>query len=206
MSVKKKVKKTSTKSKRNASKKNAKIPSLKRKTAKSKTKKAVKKKTGKPKKKSVKRPEHHPVKIRDEQIHVIGHEPKTRHEKFHEELKHEYHKDDAVVDLFRKEKTPTFFGWLKRYSPVLITLGIGLLTYIYLVFYMFYPTAITQGHYIQFLIVILFIFLIAGILVFLGLRSELLFVRILSFIFVFVIFTFLLLFVLVAHALQAAAT
>ena len=46
---------------------------------------------------------------------------------------------------------------------------------------------------------------IAGVLIYLGLRSELLFVRILSFIFVFVIFTFMLLFVLVAHALQSTA-
>lgn len=96
-----------------------------------------------------------------------------------------------------------FTGWFNKYSPVVITLGIGLITYLYLLFYMFYPAAIAVGKYIPFVIVIIFLFMIAGILLFLGLRSELLFVRILSFIFVFVVFTFLLLFILVSYALKS---
>ncbi|MBU2561618.1 MAG: hypothetical protein KKD17_04925 [Nanoarchaeota archaeon] len=111
------------------------------------------------------------------------------------ELEHE------AKDLFYAEKW-SFSYWVKRYSPVLITMLIGLATYFYLVFYLFYPTTLIQGHYIQLLILLVFIFLIAGILIYLGLRAELLFVRILSFIFVFVIFTFLLLFILLAYSMN----
>ena len=106
-------------------------------------------------------------------------------------------------ELFLPPKKLGFSLWMKRYSPVLITLGIGLIVYFFLVFYLFYPTAIIQGHYIQLLLLLIFVFLIAGILIYFGMRSELLFVRVLSFIFVFVIFTFLLLFVLIAHTMQA---
>ncbi len=105
-------------------------------------------------------------------------------------------------DIFFKEKKWTFSHWFKKYSPVIITLLIGLATYFYLIFYLFYPTALLHGHYVQLLALLVFIFLIAGVLIYLGIRAELLFVRILSFIFVFVIFTFLLLFILLANTMQ----
>ena len=105
-------------------------------------------------------------------------------------------------ELFCPINGGTFGTCVKRYSPVLITLMIGLATYLYLVFFLFYPTTIVQGHYIQLLIFVMFIFLLAGLLIYLGLRAELLFVRVLSFIFVFVIFTFLLLFILLAYIMQ----
>jgi len=111
--------------------------------------------------------------------------------------------EQEARELFAPPKKPGFSLWMKRYSPVIITLGIGLIVYFFLVFYLFYPTAIIQGHYIQLLLLLIFVFLIAGILIYFGMRSELLFVRVLSFIFVFVIFTFLLLFVLIAHTMQA---
>jgi hypothetical protein len=106
-------------------------------------------------------------------------------------------------DIFYPEKHWTLWHWLKKYSPVIITLLIGLGTYFFLVFYLFYPTTILQGQYIQLLILLTFIFLMAGMLIYLGLHAELIYVRILSFIFVFVIFTFLLLFILLAHAMQS---
>ncbi|MBW2967426.1 hypothetical protein KY362_02985 [Candidatus Woesearchaeota archaeon] len=108
---------------------------------------------------------------------------------------------DASQDLFEPGRPQTLTHWFKMYSPVVITLGVGLATYFYLVFYLFYPSAILNGHWFQLLLLLVFVFLLAGIFIYLGLRSELLFVRILSFIFVFIIFTFLLLFVLLAHTL-----
>jgi hypothetical protein len=110
--------------------------------------------------------------------------------------------DEHTRELFYPKKEHGFMTWVRRYSPVLVTLGIGLVTYFFLVFYLFYPQALLNGNYLQLLILLVIIFLIAGVLIYLGLRAELLFVRILSFIFVFVIFTFLLLFILLAHALQ----
>lgn len=114
--------------------------------------------------------------------------------------------DEHTRELFYPKKEHGFSTWVRRYSPVLITLGIGLATYFFLVFYLFYPSTIVQGHYMQLLILLVFIFLLAGVMIYLGLRAELLFVRILSFIFVFVIFTFLLLFILLAYSLQAVGT
>lgn len=144
----------------------------------------------------------HTVKTDAPEIHVIGQNPKTAQEKF-AKLQHadgqtrmSYEYDDILV---QEKKGMT--GWVRKYSPVMITLGIGLLTYFYLLFYMFYPAAIAQGNTVQFALIIMFLFVVAGILLFLGLKSELLFVRILSFIFVFVVFTFLLLFILVSYAL-----
>lgn len=227
MATKKKVKQGSKKSvskKKVAKKKAVKKKASKKKVVKKKTakKKAVKKPTKKKnikrkvvnksvknrpvKKKSSKKSNKptHTIKTKKPEVHHLGHIPKTAHDKFTAEVKKHHAKPDPVEEMFLTGKW-SFKNWLRKYSPVIITLGIGLLTYIYLVFYMFYPTAVTQGHYLQFLIIILFIFLIAGVLVFLGLKSELLFVRILSFIFVFVIFTFLLLFVLVAYALNNGA-
>jgi hypothetical protein len=102
---------------------------------------------------------------------------------------------------------PTEHGitsWFKRYSPVIITQFIALLTYFYLIFYLFYPEAILQGNYIRLLVLLVFVFLIAGLFIYIGLRSELLFIRILSFIFVFIIFTFMLLFILLAYSLKAS--
>ena len=61
----------------------------------------------------------------------------------------------------------------------------------------------TKGHYIQFLFFVLFVFLLAGVFIYLGIRSELLFVRILSFIFVLVILTFLIFFILLAHVMSS---
>jgi magnesium-transporting ATPase (P-type) len=95
--------------------------------------------------------------------------------------------------------------WFKRYSPVIITQGIALLTYFYLVFYMFYPEAIMQGNYMRLLIMLVFVFLLAGLFIYMALRSDMIFIRIISFIFVFIIFTFLLLFILLAYALKANA-
>jgi hypothetical protein len=112
--------------------------------------------------------------------------------------------EDAAREFFAPRQM-TFGSWARRYSPVLVTMLIALLTYFYLIFYLFYPTTIVQGHYVQLLILIVFIFLIIGLLVYLGLRAELLFIRILSFIFVFIVFTFLLLFVLIAHSMGAGA-
>jgi len=120
-----------------------------------------------------------------------------------EVLRHEMEKQGK--DLFYPEKHWTLMHWIKKYSPVIITLLIGLSTYFYLVFYLFYPTTIVEGNYMQLLILLIFIFLIAGLLIYLGLRAELMFVRILSFIFVFVIFTFLLLFILLAHTMKTGA-
>ncbi|MBN1544498.1 hypothetical protein JW898_03485 [Candidatus Woesearchaeota archaeon] len=121
------------------------------------------------------------------------------HPRVEDVLKHEL--EHEAKDLFYAENWSMGY-WLKRYSPVLITMLIGLATYFYLVFYLFYPATLLQGHYIQLLILLVFIFLIAGLLIYLGLRAELLFVRILSFIFVFVIFTFLLLFILLAFSMN----
>jgi hypothetical protein len=104
-------------------------------------------------------------------------------------------------ELFYSDKS--LLGWAKRYSPVIIMQVIGLSVYFFLVFYLFYPQAITQGHYVQLLTFLSFIFLVAGLLIYLGLKAELLFVRILSFTFVFVIFTLMMLFILVAYAMQA---
>lgn len=122
----------------------------------------------------------------------------------------------AVEDLLEKELraqgqeifVPTQKGlmhWIRRYSPVLITLGIGLATYFFLVMYLFYPTVLLYGHYMQLLVLLVLVFLIAGILIYLGLRAELMFVRVLSFIFVFVIFTFLILFILLAYTMRVPA-
>lgn len=111
--------------------------------------------------------------------------------------------DQQGKDMFYPEKE-TFMHWVTRYSPVLISMGIGLATYFFLVFYLFYPITILQGHYMQLLTLLVFVSLIIGVLMYLGLRAELIFVRILSFIFVFVIFTFLLLFILIAYSLQSA--
>jgi hypothetical protein len=112
--------------------------------------------------------------------------------------------EEAAREFFAPHKM-TFGSWARRYSPVLVTMFIALLTYFYLVFYLFYPTTIIQGHYLQLLLLLVFIFLIAGLLIYLGLRTELLFIRILSFIFVFIIFTFLLLFILIANSMGAGA-
>jgi hypothetical protein len=111
--------------------------------------------------------------------------------------------EEQGKELFYPPKEWTFKSWVKRYSPVIVTLLIGLATYFYLVFYLFYPQTLLQGHYLQLLILLMFVFLIAGLLIYLGLRAELLFMRILSFIFVFVIFTFLLLFILIAYTMQS---
>ena len=112
--------------------------------------------------------------------------------------------EEVAREFFAPHKL-TFGSWARRYSPVLVTMFIALLTYFYLVFYLFYPTTIIQGHYLQLLLLLVFIFLIAGLLIYLGLRAELLFIRILSFIFVFIIFTFLLLFILIANSMGAGA-
>ncbi|MFH1063817.1 MAG: hypothetical protein V1729_01920 [Candidatus Woesearchaeota archaeon] len=104
-------------------------------------------------------------------------------------------------DLFYPQKW-TLGLFIKRYSPVIITLLIGLATYFFLVFYLFYPTTLLYGNWFQLLLLLIFIFLIAGMLIYLGLRAELLFIRILSFIFVFFIFTFLLLFILLSYVMQ----
>ncbi len=122
----------------------------------------------------------------------------------------------AVEDLLEKElkaqgqelfspRRTGLMSWIRKYSPVLITLGIGLATYFFLVMYLFYPTVLLYGHYMQLLVLLVLVFLIAGILIYLGLRAELMFVRVISFIFVFVIFTFLLLFILLAYTLRIPA-
>jgi hypothetical protein len=119
-------------------------------------------------------------------------------------------KVEKLLEAELKKETKDFFPtehglkfWFMRYSPVIITQGIALLTYFYLVFYLFYPEAIIAGNYMHLLILLVFVFLLAGLFIYLGLRSELIFVRILSFIFVFIIFTFLLLFILLAHTMKA---
>ncbi len=114
----------------------------------------------------------------------------------HEEL-------ELAKELFNVERKKGFAPWMAKYSPVLIPVFVGLLTYLYLIFFVFYPNIITNGHYIQFLFFILFVFLLAGVFMYLSIRSELLFVRILSFIFVFVIITFLIFFILLAHAMSS---
>jgi len=108
---------------------------------------------------------------------------------------------NETKDLFYPPKW-TFSIWAKRYSPVIITMLVGLATYFYLVFFMFYPVTIQQGHYIQLLLVLMVIFIVAGLLIYLGLKAELLAVRLTSFIFVFVVFTFLILFILLANNLR----
>lgn len=198
MSAKKSVKKKSTTSKKVVKKIIKKAPT-KNKTIKNKVaKKPIKKK-------SIKKPSNE-VKIKNPDIHIIGHNIRSPHDIHKDNIKKQSKnkKKQEKIEIFDPilNRKKGIIGWLKTYIPVLITLGIGILTYLYLIFYMFYPTSITQGNYIQFLVIILFIFLIAGILIMLGLKSELMFVRIISFIFVFIIFTFILLFILVAHALQ----
>ena len=119
--------------------------------------------------------------------------------------------ETVLLQEFERETESLFpkgegFGfWFKRYSPVIITQGIALLTYFYLVFYMFYPEAIMQGNYMRLLIMLVFVFLLAGLFIYMALRSDMIFIRIISFIFVFIIFTFLLLFILLAYALKSNA-
>lgn len=143
----------------------------------------------------------HTVKTTAPEVHVIGQKPKTAHDIFMKKQKQDGTEMKFEYDTVQVTESKGARGWIRKYSPVLITVGIGLLTYLYLIFYMFYPAAVEQGKYVTFLMIISFLFLAAGILLFLGLKSELLFVRILSFIFVFVVFTFLLLFILVSYAL-----
>ncbi len=182
-----KAKRAKKASSRPTSRKRAK-PASKQKKAKAKPKKI----RAKPKAKKVKRK---PVKTRPQ--------PK-RARSTPEQI------EDAYADAVEKEtrelffpKKQTFGLFIKRYSPVIITMLIGLATYFFLVFYLFYPTTLLYGNWLQLLLLLTFIFLIAGLLIYLGLRAELLFIRILSFIFVFFIFTFLLLFILLSHAMQA---
>jgi len=119
--------------------------------------------------------------------------------------------EQAIIQEIKQEETEFFIGdktwsgWAKRYAPVIIMQAIGLSTYFFLVFYLFYPQALMQGHYIQLLILLAFVFLIAGILLYVGMRTEFMFVRILSFTFVFVIFTLIMVFILLAHAMQVNA-
>jgi len=119
--------------------------------------------------------------------------------------------ETEVLQEFERETESLFCKgeglrfWFKRYSPVIITQGIALLTYFYLVFYMFYPEAIMQGNYMRLLIMLVFVFLLAGLFIYMALRSDMIFIRIISFIFVFIIFTFLLLFILLAYALKSNA-
>ena len=105
-------------------------------------------------------------------------------------------------ELFNVGNEWNFRFWLRKYSPVIVPLLVGLITYFYLVFYLFYPQLLMEGHVYRFMFFILFTFLLGGVFIYLGLRSELLFMRILSFIFVFVIFSFLLMFVLLSHILR----
>ncbi len=108
--------------------------------------------------------------------------------------------EDQVTGLFCRDKHFTFMGWFKRFSPMLISLLIGFSTYLYIVVYLFYPGFLNNNQYIQFIVLLIFVFFITGLFIYLGLRVELLFVRILSFSFVFILFTFLLLFILIAHS------
>ncbi|MBW2972189.1 hypothetical protein KY359_04100 [Candidatus Woesearchaeota archaeon] len=162
---------------------------VKKASVKAKPKKAVKKRTAKAKPARIRAP------VRPAPVQHVPH-------RVEDALRHEM--EVQGKDIFYPEEKWTLWHWIKKYSPVLVTMLIGLATYFYLVFYLFYPTTIIQGHYFQLLLLLVFIFLISGILIYLGLKAELLFVRILSFIFVFVIFTFLLLFILLAHTMNAA--
>jgi hypothetical protein len=123
-------------------------------------------------------------------------EPKTRLE---QEIREEICSRSNQMFLSKGPKTCKM--WLCRYSPVLITMLVGLATYFWLVFYLFYPQTLLYGHYIQLLILLMFVFFIIGVLVHLGVRAELMFVRIMSFAFVFIIFSFLLVFILLAHSM-----
>ncbi|MFC1742099.1 hypothetical protein ACFL3V_06190 [Nanoarchaeota archaeon] len=102
-------------------------------------------------------------------------------------------------DLFAP-KDKTFGSWLRRYSPVVITILAGLSTYFYLIFNVFYPVEGMFAYVVQVIMILMFVLLLGGVMVYLGIKSETLFIRILSFIFVFVIFTFMIFFILISHS------
>jgi len=110
------------------------------------------------------------------------------------------------ADLFNVGKRWTWKYWLRKYSPVSIPLFAGLITYLYLVFFVFYPDILVKGHYVQLLFFVLFIFLLIGFFIYLGIESELLFVRILSLIFLLVVLSFMILFVLLSYVVAGGAT
>jgi hypothetical protein len=105
-------------------------------------------------------------------------------------------------DIFFPPKKITLRLWVKRYSPILITVLIGLATYLYVLFYLFTPSNIVQQYYLFILVFVLLIFFVAGFLIFVGLKSEWLFIRMLSFIFTFALFTFLTLFALLMYSFR----
>ncbi len=111
--------------------------------------------------------------------------------------------DREAKELFHVQKKRTFYNWVKKYSPVLIPLMVGLMSYVYLTFFVFYPGIITNGHFVKFLFLVMFAFLLAGVFIHLGIKHELIFIRILSFLFVFVILSFMVLFVLIAHVISS---
>ena len=120
-----------------------------------------------------------------------------------EVVKHETRRAEREArELFGAGEPWSFKGWLRRYSPIIIPLFVGLLIYFYLVFFVFYPQVFVEGHYVKFLLFIMFLCLVGGLFIFLGMRTELLYIRILSFLFVFVIFSFLIMFLLLAHILK----
>ncbi|MBW2964277.1 hypothetical protein KY363_02350 [Candidatus Woesearchaeota archaeon] len=116
-----------------------------------------------------------------------------------QDIRHEI--EATSQEMFIQEGSLSFKGWMTRYSPVLITMIVGLATYFFLVFYLFYPQTLMYGHYIQLLMLLTFIFFVVGVLIYLGIQAELMFIRIMSFAFVFIIFTFLLIFILLANAM-----
>jgi hypothetical protein len=167
-----------------------------------------KKKSVKKTKKAVhSKPVHKKAKTADKPVAHKAAQPAAIHEPV-------YHIEQSAEALMRQEvdirsdhliqpgEPWTLKHWAKVYSPVIITLFIGLGVYFFLIFYLFYPIALLQGHCLQLLILVLFIFLVAGLLIYLGIRSETLFVRIMSFIFVFVVFSLLLVFIIIADSLK----
>ncbi len=115
------------------------------------------------------------------------------------DIKEEIRRESA--DIFTQSGKMTWSKWVVRYSPVLITMIVGLSTYFFLVFYLFYPQTIMYGHYMQLLMLLMFIFFVVGVFIYLGMQAELMFIRIMSFAFVFIIFTLLLIFILLAHGM-----
>ncbi len=135
-------------------------------------------------------------------VHTAAHVEKKRlhaHSKVEAILEKEF--ELQTKDMFFP-KHWTFSNWVKRYSPVIVTTLIGLGTYFYLTFYLFYPEVILHGNYAALLVSLIFIFALIGIFIHMGLRSELLFMRVLSFVFVFMVFTFVVMFILIAYSLK----
>ena len=53
--------------------------------------------------------------------------------------------DREAKELFHIHRKWSVYNWVKKYSPVLIPLLVGLMTYAYLTLFVFYPNIIAMG-------------------------------------------------------------